>query len=89
MAYALEVDYKNHIVLLWEAGYEFNHDLGFTVLLKSSSLVGDVELILLVASAVSWHSNNIVDFNIRGVSEMYGFLYGELIGYASEVYDLL
>jgi hypothetical protein len=60
----LEVNDQHHIVGLREAWNEFYSDLGFTILFKSASLIGNVEFILHVGAAVSWDSDDIIYFNI-------------------------
>jgi hypothetical protein len=61
---ALKVNNQDHVIGLREAWDEFESDLGLTILLESTTLVGDVELVLHISAAISWNSNNVVDLNI-------------------------
>ena len=87
LAYSLKVHNKDHIVSLREAGHEFNSNLSFTVLLKATSIIGDVELVL-EASAISRDSHHIVDLNVRGIGKVHGLLDWELVRHATKVNDL-
>jgi hypothetical protein len=61
---ALKVNNQDHVIGLREAWDELDSDLGFTILLEATTLVGDVKLVLHVSAAISWNSDNVVDLNI-------------------------
>jgi hypothetical protein len=58
--------------------------LGLAVLLKPTTIVRYVELVLK-AAAISRDAHNIVDLDVRGVSEVDGLLHWELVGDPAEV----
>jgi hypothetical protein len=85
---ALKVYYEYVVVVLLHAGRKIDHDFGGLIGFESAAFIFNVELVLQ-SPTITGHSNDVVNVYFRGIGQVDGAPLGKLVGYFTEVYDIL